>query len=231
MIEQKIIERIQKLLALSGNNTNENEAASALAKAQALLQEYNLEMAEVQKRTGKKSSYERLQFASESRDEWRRQLMGIVAKHCFCKALFYRLRDKNETVLIGEKQNIEATRMMYAFIERQLLFLAEKGLEQYKRRISSATHGRMWKMNFFDGAVAIIRERLEEEQRHFEARANECTSLIVLKDKELATAIKTFYPKVGKHTYSHRASNSDGYAEGQQAGKNVQLRQHKQIER
>lgn len=45
---EKIVAKIQKLFALAGNNPSEQEAASALLKAQALLAKYNLSQADVE---------------------------------------------------------------------------------------------------------------------------------------------------------------------------------------
>ncbi len=46
-MSDKIIDRVKKLLALAGNNANENEALAAMQKAHAILAEHNLTMAEV----------------------------------------------------------------------------------------------------------------------------------------------------------------------------------------
>ena len=45
--EDKILEKVKKLLALAGNNPSQAEAEAAAAKAQALLQEYNLTLKDV----------------------------------------------------------------------------------------------------------------------------------------------------------------------------------------
>jgi len=48
-----IIRKVQSLLALAGNNANEQEAALAMEKAQELLAKYNLDMAEIGQRESK----------------------------------------------------------------------------------------------------------------------------------------------------------------------------------
>jgi len=47
MVSKNIIEKIQKLLALGGNNPNENEATNATRMAMDLLAKYNLSMSEI----------------------------------------------------------------------------------------------------------------------------------------------------------------------------------------
>src|SRR5258708_35854786 len=97
----KIVERIQKLLALS-QSSNEHEAASALAKAQALLAEHNLSMAQVQVKDGGRSHYLKEVCDLGSRDNWRRLLLGCIARQNFCEAV--QLRGSSMS-LIGEACN------------------------------------------------------------------------------------------------------------------------------
>ena len=55
---EKIIERIKKLLALSGNNSNEYEREVAMQAAQELLEKHNLEMTDIEGHfTGEKPRY------------------------------------------------------------------------------------------------------------------------------------------------------------------------------
>ena len=49
-VSNKIMKRIEKLLAMSRNNTNENEAAIATKRLHALLAEYNLSEAAIEDR-------------------------------------------------------------------------------------------------------------------------------------------------------------------------------------
>ena len=45
---EKILEKIEKLLALAGNNPSEKEAISAALKAQELMAKYNIELADLE---------------------------------------------------------------------------------------------------------------------------------------------------------------------------------------
>lgn len=46
-VQEKIIEKIRKLLSLSENNSNSSEAELAMLKAQELLLQYKIEMNEI----------------------------------------------------------------------------------------------------------------------------------------------------------------------------------------
>lgn len=80
-----IIERIQKLLALSAS-PNEHEAALALQRASDLLLKYNLSRADVEGRevSQAKVGETRVEIAGRITD-WHRILMVHISDHCFCE--------------------------------------------------------------------------------------------------------------------------------------------------
>lgn len=70
----KIIERVRKLLALGGkSNPNPEEAASATAKAQELLSQYNLELSTLERSTGTDGAREN-NLALGGMHAWQRKL-------------------------------------------------------------------------------------------------------------------------------------------------------------
>ena len=50
---EKILKKIENLLALAGNNPSENEAIAAALKAQELMAKYNIELADIEGETPK----------------------------------------------------------------------------------------------------------------------------------------------------------------------------------
>jgi len=220
----KIVERIQKLLALS-QSSNENEAASALAKAQALLAEHNLSMAQVQVRTGVQPAYIKEVHDLNSHENWRRFLLWYIAKQNFCDVVTH--GGASTVSLIGERENIQAVQVMYAFIAAQLERLASAWYQVYQRSYqyySNPVPARTWKNNFFLGAVATIKQRLEEEKRAFEASSNACRSLVVVKDRDLREAKQRFHPQARSGRPVRYTPASDGYERGREAGRQVRFR-------
>jgi hypothetical protein len=82
-VDSKILDRIAKLLALSGNNPSANEAAAAAGKAAELMQEYRLTMADVSRsQQGKDVSAveaDHVFFQIDTAQEWVRVLAQVVA--------------------------------------------------------------------------------------------------------------------------------------------------------
>lgn len=135
-----MIEKVRKLLALS-QSSNEHEAALAAEKAQAMLAEYNLSMADV---------------ASEEKDEdfiidaddvtesvpWRRTLAASVAKLYFCDYFFTHRYDptvsrscgyirKDIHSFVGAPHNITIAKMMFQYLSQTVERLADEGSLRY----------------------------------------------------------------------------------------------------
>jgi len=128
---EKLAERIQKLLRLAGNNPSEREAAAAMERAYALMEEHNLTMAQVDAHG---SGDERLQesFYGDYRGQtWARDIWSGVAKLNFCMYAYlsservprYRrtpnghiekrpMRDVDEHLIVGTQTNVASRRRL-----------------------------------------------------------------------------------------------------------------------
>lgn len=219
--KETIVAKIQKLLALSRSN-NPNEAAAALSKAQTLLQEQNLSMLDVEVKNGKRSDRYALFHADlGSRDEWRRELLTVIARNNFCD-MSYRT-GRSIVTLIGEKENVEAVQAMYGYVVNQLEQLAEKALKVY-RASGGRVHTRSWKVSFFLRARQVIQQRLRDEKATFEAAANQNRALIVVKDADLREAKAQLLPNLKISSTRYTLRSPGGYQQGQQAGREVKFR-------
>lgn len=102
-------EKIKKLLALS-KSPNEHEAQAALTKAQQLMAEHKISMAEVQD-VGKREALEKKTGVTFSarRDPWILRLSNIIAENYCCKAISYRESGKQTQSLyfVGLDEDIE----------------------------------------------------------------------------------------------------------------------------
>jgi hypothetical protein len=84
-IPESLVARIRKLLALAGNNSNENEATLAAAKAQELLAAYNLEMSELgDEQPSEDAGREKSNAFEAATADWQVTLMAALADANFC---------------------------------------------------------------------------------------------------------------------------------------------------
>ena len=81
--QNRILEKVEKLLRLAARNPNSEEAASASAKAQELLTAYNLEQIEVNAAEDKSAVRERVKIRG-GMYEYQRELWDAIAQLNFC---------------------------------------------------------------------------------------------------------------------------------------------------
>ena len=83
--DNKIIDKIEKLIALSSSD-NENEAKAAMLKAQELMAKYEIEMSQINPDKAKERPV--VSYMSPSfRDDWVVDLGSLIAGNFRCRAV------------------------------------------------------------------------------------------------------------------------------------------------
>jgi hypothetical protein len=126
--ELSIIDKVEKLLRLAGNNPNEHEASAASAKAMALLEAYNLDMFTVERNSGKMGKREDTKFAG-GLYPWQRYLWNEVAQLHFCRYWFIRGLRKGQAYehrVLGRHENVVGTRVMAEYLQQTIERLARE---------------------------------------------------------------------------------------------------------
>lgn len=82
----KMLEKVQKLLALAGNNPSEQEAKAAAMKAQKLIAQYNLDLSALS--SEEVIQYKLLKAEHPNNNGYRGQLAAILAPNFRCKAIY-----------------------------------------------------------------------------------------------------------------------------------------------
>lgn len=89
--ENKIIEKIEKLIALSGSD-NENEAKAAMLKAQELMAKYEIEQDRIDPERKKERPV--VCFTSPMfRDDWCVDVGSLIANNFRCRAIISKRRN------------------------------------------------------------------------------------------------------------------------------------------
>ncbi len=113
-VQEKIIEKIRKLLALSENNSNSSEAELAMLKAQELLLQYKIEMNEI-KDTKKVKIIEAVTNCSAN-TAWARALGGIISDNFRCMFFFRRISKEDcKLAFMGEEDDAIVAQSMYDY--------------------------------------------------------------------------------------------------------------------
>ena len=161
----KVIERVRKLLALSANNPSENEAAAAAAKAQQILIEHNLSMAEVKDHeTADEEDFEIVPVANTTSKPWRRFLGAAVGELYFCKYFYTTTnvpgkRAKRDVhTFVGAKHNIAVATMMFTYLYKTVARLAAQNAAANPQINASA-----YMTTFKSSATTRLCQRIKEK--------------------------------------------------------------------
>ena len=237
MVEDSIILKIKKLLALSKKNSNENEAASAAAKAQELLIQYNLDMSRIDSADFEKRervSHEYQEIFRQNRINWKVDLASTVSRANLCKIL----TSGRSLIWIGKKSNIEVAQFLWETLARDLEDICAKRwndilkLRSLEDKYSQGlftdytlryVHGKTWKNSFYYGALNTIGERLSETKKSLSEDKN-INAVIVFNDKEVERYVKSVWPRLNNSSSSFNLYGS-AYNSGKETGKNIQFKQ------
>jgi hypothetical protein len=214
-----ILAKIKKLQALATNNSNAAEAASAAAKASALMFEHNITSAQVETHEPPEQ-YEKIEHALDANRAtlgWKQTLMYVVAKYNFCTSVKH--TGSTRMSLIGKRSNVEAVLYLYAVCEREISRLGKAEAR------TQLTQRALYEHSFCRGAVSTIHERLRAQRAAQETTAaTQETTALALRNttQELALATKQFFPRL-RHTRSRVSNHSDAFARGKAAGHHIGL--------
>jgi hypothetical protein len=185
-----IMDKIKKLLALSGNNPSE-EATSAALKAQELMAKYNITLTEEEKEI---QEIAQESFRTGVDKSWKHGLASVVSDN-FRVMCFW---TNNRTVTFyGYKQDVEIAVRVYEYLFK----VAEKGArvecrKAYKLR---GTETGVY-FSYTRGFTAGVKEALEVQ----------CTALMIVTPQEVKDSFSTYTEERGMKTmgkYRNGAEN------------------------
>lgn len=201
MNRDKILDRIKKLLALSGNNPNEHEAASALGAALRMMAKHNvdhkeLEVEELQAGLGIETVI--LAGGPNFQKEvalWYSTLVIGVAEALDCRASLRRIhvngKFKIATAVTGYREDAVVADWLVGYLYFQINRLCEtawveeaESIRRYRGRAPWASERTRMKNQYRLGMTIRVVERAKELYRvSQESVASTGTGLAVLKDQ------------------------------------------------
>ncbi len=224
-VNDKITEKIAQLLAMAEHpNSNQNEAAVALEKAQALLLRHNLERADIlntQQQTP--DGIGKLGVTELNGYTWKINLAAVLAKSNLCRVIGS--PSSKSWHIFGSYDNVRAVVGMYDWITTQLVWMCEKEFRDYKND-EGTERGQTWKAGYFMGAIAAIKGRLAPPMEEFKYGTGH--DLVIINDAALSTAVKQVYPRLTSRRVGGNGGR-DGQSTGKAAGGNMNLTPTKQL--
>ena len=217
-----IEERIRKLLALA-DSPNENEAAVAAEKAQALMLRYGIELATIAVSSGERLAVDE-QVVDGKVDPWRRMLAAAVAHSAGGRVVWApeSSRSQGKIFFYGPAGAVGGIVELYRYLEAQLVVISATATATRRER---RVHGRTWRNSFLLGAVGRLGQRLDARRAQTTEAAHNSRALVLVKtavDRE----IERRHPELESSGYRASLARS-AYEAGSRAGRHVDLGEHR----
>lgn len=189
-MEERIVERLRKVLALT-NSPVEGEAQAAAAMLAKLLADHNLSMADLEQKGGKAAPGVKKQGhdLGKAAFKWKLDLAEAIAEHYFCHSLVD--RETKTVAFVGRPDNVESLQMLYGWIIDQIKRISADERRVHQQRTGEHIDPLRWQVNFGIGAVQRLAVRLDEKRR---AESNtEITALVVSHNREISDFLELHY--------------------------------------
>jgi predicted SprT family Zn-dependent metalloprotease len=213
--EAKVLERVQKLLALAGSS-NAHEAQAAMSAAQRLMLKHNI--ATVLQQGGGRYRVRHLGEPSGRVEESQRILSNILSSHFFVEVIWvpvYRpLEQKRGSVLeiCGSAENLELAEYVHTFLNRT----AQRLWREHKLKHNIRLNGN--RRAFVSGVMMGFSNKLAAE---FEK--NQAAGLVWQGDADLLRYFRRRHPYIRWSSRGGR-HDRDSYHAGHAAGESIVLR-------
>lgn len=217
---QSVIEKVQKLLALA-NSSNPNEAATAAAVANKLIDQYRLNESDIQDSSNMIVEDQDPIYTSGRVTRWKSMLVGVLAHHYgvahYISATYPEGRKISNYKLVGRKSDIEVTRYMFSWLLNECQRLA---IQQTKGL------GKIFISSYCEGFVTGVSLQLKASRQ--EATKDASNTAIVQLNSRLKDSRAFMYQSHNLKTSKYKSNNQidhNAFSAGQKQGQNVHLGQ------
>ena len=212
---EKITDLVQKLLNLS-KSPNEHEAALALQKAQELLEQHNLTLADLELKADTIRTLNMVNIPVPiGGTQWKIYMLNSISQLNFCHCVVI----GKETHILGREENVLSSIVMASWIISQLENIAFTAVVSYEGPVPKLK----WKNSFLWGAEERVSQRLREEKSKRLQSSSNLTALTVDLKAETNRWVGEQYRNLKRHQSSTTSLSSDGYNAGREAGDRVSL--------
>ncbi|NBW58605.1 DUF2786 domain-containing protein [bacterium] len=216
-----IIDKVQKLLALS-KSSNANEAAAAAAAANKLIDQYRLSEADISTSDNESDPLIRDNdpvYTTGRIVPWKSNLIIYLAKHYGC-AIFNDVAKPNgrkysQYKLVGRSSDIKITKYMFSWLSMECQRLCES--DAYGK-------GKVFTQSYCQGFVAGVNQQLSQSREEVKKQAS--SSAIIKIDARLDEAndyMNSLYNLKKAPTSSVARINPNAYDAGLNRGKSIHL--------
>ena len=214
-MDTKLLNRISKLLALGNGSSFDGEAATALQKAYALMQEYNISMSQVEgaSRDAQLGSLDEQAIIGFPSERWQQCLIIDVAKLFDCRTFKYVRQDQQGRIsktwyIVGREGNRRTAVLMYNWLRDKLR--ADAILRGGPATARAA---------YCLGCVHAIHKKVDA----IKAAEPATDAWGIVPVDEVAQWMKTMRPELVKSTVRSSCRDGAAYTDGKKDGANINL--------
>lgn len=208
MNKEQLMDKVNKLLALAGNNPSQKEANAAYAKAQELIAKHNLNMSEFAE---DREEIVMMPATHSNNEGYRTHLAVILAANFRCRTIMC----GNTVNFIGYKTDVEVLVKIYNHAYK-VSHNAGLRLERQARKEGRSTRGVA--NSYWLGFCAGIKEVLDEQ----------CRALMIVVPSEVDEELNQRASGKYRGRMRMKGYDADSYASGKREGRS-HMRSH-QIE-
>ena len=206
--DDRLVDRVGKLLAQAEGTDNEHEAAAFVERAQQLATEYavDLELARARQRerqqrgTSEPLVQERLEVGQRGRRGNRHRVLLFSVIAAANDVMVNVANDSTYVLGFGHRSDLEVVERLWASLAVQMAAAAQRRMDGGEHRRAGVS-GLSWRLSFYDGFIEAVGERLQRARERAIAQASERAALhapaggpsteLVLRDK--TARVKSFY--------------------------------------
>lgn len=211
-MDNKIIEKIQKLLALS-KSSNEHEAQVSMLKAQELLVKHKISLKEIEEHKDINVIRNKTNVTF-TKAKWKGRLANIIADNFGCYS-FFNTNRTHTIVFIGKDEDVTVCTIMLDYAIDCINSVVKKLRYEYsKEGYSTKGLESDYALGFIDGLSTMFEKQKQENQEW---------GLVLVKDKEVVEAYNNIDFTRTVNTNTKFKGFNDVYRQGIEDGENFSI--------
>ncbi|MFO8090481.1 MAG: DUF2786 domain-containing protein [Desulfatiglandaceae bacterium] len=196
----RMLEKVRKLLSLA-RSANENEALLAMQKANQLIEKYNIERIEENRKEG--FVYAIINHKRKRIENYQRRICLILQEHFFVDVVYANLydpiaRETHRTIeLLGTSENVRIAEYVYHFLMNQMEIL----WKSHRRRKTTTLpkNKRSYRLGVLEGFHGKLDEQAAGRINRYRPEAgsaNSISALILAEDLALKEFTRMRFPRL-----------------------------------
>jgi hypothetical protein len=213
-MDEKIIVKVQKLLALS-ESSNENEAQLSLLKAQELLAKHKLSLKEVKEfKSYNRSIKEKVSSVSFTKAKWKAKLSRLIADNFACYH-YFKSRRTHTIAFFGREEDVTVCNIVLEYAVDCINSSVKRLKYQYSKH-GYSTKG--LENDYALGFIKGLREKFEEQKKK-----NQQWGLVLVKDAEVVEAHSNIKFERSINTQTEFQGYTEIYNQGYEDGEKFSI--------